>query len=286
MAYYSQWTTSPLDSGYSSSSTKKEKSGGLLGGLKNFFKGRKTAPRGEGRKKERRSMTLSDSQPDITDNYYNFRRNDEADSSFRVSPYELTPDAFINNPGLMRPGNELKPKKFSHALPVSKKPKEPELPEFEIPIAGGPARRSVVGLFENPPPHVVSQKAEEGKNLSIGQPGNRSGISTPKESVHSHTVVKAHSHTSINSCSHSPRNQTHSITVETTADLSITVTHASNEAINSNGGNEKKLSPQCSDLSVCSEDPHTLYKQIHQQDSSRALERRGSLPNSIGQSVP
>ena len=251
MAYGARNAYPNFDSGYSSSSAKKEKSTGLLGSMKEFFKGRKS----------RNSITKTNSDNDITNNYSNFHRNNGMRSSFSVSPYEaLSPNTFFTSDGVMKNGGAFKPK--SYVVPGGlMAPKETShVPNFEIPVASGPTRQSVLGLFDtNPGPNPSLSEPISSNTVAI-QPNRTPQITTSHLSAPpSHSSSKQHSSSSVGTrSSNSP------------PEIPVIIL---------NDG--KRMSPQCSELSIESEDPHLLYKQIHEKEKSRGIERRGSLPNSI-----
>ena len=262
MAYYSQWTATPL--GTEDASSKRDKSGnGLLGSLKDFFKVKST-PR-SGKKSRKGIVSKSDSDVDITDNYNNFHRGGGMRSSFGVSPYDaLSPNSFFTNQGgVMKTTDVFKPKQFG--AQGLKKPKEPPIQEFEIPVASGPARRSVVGLFDNKPnqtsevTQTVAEATPPADDWSRQTTEHRSSTDTPKGS----------------------RGGESSRTSPSLRGLNVPAVIVSQPNEDEKGSNKNKLSSQCSDLSVKSEDPRLLYQQIQERESSRAVARRGSLPTSI-----
>ena len=239
MAYiFSDGTPHPFDSGYSSSSTKKDKQTGLLGSLKEFFKG----------KKSRSGIKSTNSDNDITDNYSNFNRNNRMRSSFSVSPYEaISPNSFFTKQSAMKNSDAFKPKPYVHSRPVE--PDEPVVPDFEIPIASGPTRQSIVGLFDTN--HTTAAADRTNDNTTI--------LDNIKDKSRNSSLVGS---------SHSP------------ADVPVTViSHDTRVITGSHFDDERKnLSPQCSDSSIKSEDPRLLYQQIHEKEQRRRI----SLPNSIG----
>ena len=279
MAFYSEWTATPLDSGYSSASTKKEKQTGLLGSLKDFFKG----------KRKKGGMSKSGSDLDITDNYNNFSRNNRNRSSFSTSPYEeqLSPNSFFSNQGGMVKSSDIfRPKPFGapNGGGGMMKPKEPSIPEFEIPVALGPTRKPVIGLFgDMPSPTTTTTHGLTTAHLATSEdvqtPSNRSSVGTPKGSRVGDTPrgsrvgdAPRESRPELSSiASHSPSLQ------QGPYPLAMPSHHSSSDE-----EKMKALSPQHSgDLSVTSEDPRLLYKQIQEKETSRARVRRGSLPNSL-----
>ena len=272
MTFYSEWTATPLDSGYSSSSTKKEKQTGLLGSLKDFFKG----------KRKKSNMAKSDSDMDITDNYTNFPSNNARKrSSFSASPYEeghVSPNSFFNNQGgVVKSSDIFRPKPFGvpNGGGGMMKPKEPSIPEFEIPVASGPTRQPVFGLFGNMPPAATTTTthglttAHLVTSEEVHTPSNRSSVGTPRGSRVGDTPRGSRPELS-SIASRSPSLQ------QGPYPLPMPSQHSSSEE-----DKMKSLSPQHSDLSVASEDPRLLYKQIQEKETSRAKVRRGSLPNSL-----
>lgn len=260
------------DSGYSSSSTKKEKPSGLLGSLKELFS----------KKGQRKGIIQSSSNTsDIADNYKNFKSNTKNTSE--ESPFDLSPNAFFNNQGVKRTSDLFKPTK-----PISPAPQE-----FEIPVASGPARKSIVGLFNDSAPATTVTSTPPPTDNTVTtdfqQTASPHVFDTPKalSSVSSQSTLKPQEHGTPRALSR----KSSASSIQSGAHSNIPVIKISNEEDQENTSMAvaddvpvpviKALSPQDSDLSIRSEDVNMQSRNIMEK-SSRAINRRGSLSNSVG----
>lgn len=276
----------PFDSGYSSSSTnKKEKSsGGLLGSLKELF--------GKKAEKSRKPIIPTTSNgTDIADNYNKFKRNEGGNQqSSNVSPYEMSPDFFFSNQGVKKTSDLFKPKQFEVSSHVTA-PKEKPV-DFEIPMAIGPARKSIVGIFDDPPPNATPPMTHTNETtmttdfLQTVTP--HVFADTPKalsqrSSVSSHSTLKPQENGTPRALSH----KSSASSMQSAGFSNLSMVKISSEESQENIVKDepvviKTLSPQDSDLSVKSDGPHTS---MMNKEISRAYNRRGSLSNSIGMFV-
>ena len=260
---YKDWTTNPLD-GTLSSSEKQSKKPGILGSIRNLFsRNRNTNPRGKKTKKKHGfPFRRSESEPDITDNYNFFQKNFGGEgirSSFYESPYDdLSPNSFFSEEGL-RKKPELKQKKYGKSPVIPSREKIPESPpDFDIPISAPPSRPGLRNIFD-----ISATKDSEIENKDDNKSSTPS--SRPTSSNKSKTPV-----------------QSRPILKSSPELLPQHLNTYEEERHSGRPSPRKRLSPQSSDLSVKSStsDRHDRYMMIHRQ---RPFERRGSLPNSLGE---